>query len=416
MEYFMNKYVNKGEKILFSFLFAITLLCCNVSYSQQICSDTLLFFNAQEKITNSKSGIIHYKLNYVTSEFEVFWDVELYYIKQEDSTKYFYVKQKEDSIISEYVYLNDTLLTIAEYKNEKTFAKRHTTEPFKGNIRHVFTELLDINYLTLFLDYDKVEISDSISTNNQNKIIIGKASSYLEYKNKMDAYYSYEIAINQYNLELIRCFGDVIVYMENDFLHKSSKEFLIEKIELYNYKNQSIEEKIISKYLLLDSIIIQNPQPQTISSLDTIIEIPKYAHDWALPLVGGDTLNSNSINSKIIVLDFYYMSCAPCVLAIRDLVKLDTLFNDTDVSFIGINTIDKDLDRLKQFLVERKINYKNVYGGIDLASKYGFNSFPQILFIDSQTNEIIYHSSGYRSDGYEYYKTLLEKLLENKNL
>ncbi|MDY0315559.1 MAG: TlpA disulfide reductase family protein, partial [Bacteroidales bacterium] len=294
--------------------------------------------------------------------------------------------------------------------------KRHTTEPFKGNIRHVFTELLDINYLTLFLDYDKVEISDSISTNNQNKIIIGKASSYLEYKNKMDAYYSYEIAINQYNLELIRCFGDVIVYMENDFLHKSSKEFLIEKIELYNYKNQSIEEKIISKYLLLDSIIIQNPQPQTISSLDTIIEIPKYAHDWALPLVGGDTLNSNSINSKIIVLDFYYMSCAPCVLAIRDLVKLDTLFNDTDVSFIGINTIDKDLDRLKQFLVERKINYKNVYGGIDLASKYGFNSFPQILFIDSQTNEIIYHSSGYRSDGYEYYKTLLEKLLENKNL
>ncbi|MCK9256154.1 MAG: TlpA family protein disulfide reductase [Bacteroidales bacterium] len=412
----MNKYVNKGEKILFSFLFAITLLCCNVSYSQQICSDTLLFFNAQEKITNSKSGIIHYKLNYVTSEFEVFWDVELYYIKQEDSTKYFYVKQKEDSIISEYVYLNDTLLTIAEYKNEKTFAKRHTTEPFKGNIRHVFTELLDINYLTLFLDYDKVEISDSISTNNQNKIIIGKASSYLEYKNKMDAYYSYEIAINQYNLELIRCFGDVIVYMENDFLHKSSKEFLIEKIELYNYKNQSIEEKIISKYLLLDSIIIQNPQPQTISSLDTIIEIPKYAHDWALPLVGGDTLNSNSINSKIIVLDFYYMSCAPCVLAIRDLVKLDTLFNDTDVSFIGINTIDKDLDRLKQFLVERKINYKNVYGGIDLASKYGFNSFPQILFIDSQTNEIIYHSSGYRSDGYEYYKTLLEKLLENKNL
>ncbi|NLA25221.1 MAG: TlpA family protein disulfide reductase, partial [Bacteroidales bacterium] len=124
---------------------------------------------------------------------------------------------------------------------------------------------------------------------------------------------------------------------------------------------------------------------------------------------------SNTINSKIIVLDFYYTSCGPCILDIRNLVKLDSLFNDSDVCFIGINVADNDISRMQKFLIDRKIKYKNVYEGNDLANKYGFRGFPQILFIDSETNEILHHSTGCRSDGFEYYKNLLEGFLEKEN-
>ena len=384
--------------------------------------DTLLFFNAQQKLDSSRSGLMNYRLNYVTSNFELYWDVELSFIKSDsDEDKiFFYIKQYEDTLVSEYVFYNDTLLTFAEYNNEITHSKRHTNKPFSGNIRRVFTYLIDGQHnLTNFLSYDKVKLSDTVLSPEQSSVIVGEASSYKEDNvNNINAHYNSRIVINKNNNNLVSCFNEVLAYQDGAFFHKASQEYIIDSIFLYREKNKDIEDKIKIKYRELDSIIVPNIKEEKVSlKKDTLIEIPKYAYEWELPLVNGGTLSSKVINSKILVLDFYYMGCAPCIMAIPDLIRLDSLYNEKDVTFVGVNAVDKDLITINKFLEDKNIKYKNVINGNTLSDKYGFNSFPRILFIDTKTNEILYHFAGYRSDGFDHYKKLLDELLDkiNKN-
>ncbi|NLA24729.1 MAG: hypothetical protein GX879_07160, partial [Bacteroidales bacterium] len=343
----MNHRITLSRNIR-NILFLIAVCFNNVLYSQQLSPDTLIFYNAQEKITSSESGKVNFKLNYVTTNSELYWDVEFYYLKLEDDTKYFYISQKDDSITNRYAYYNDTALLISESNNgnyrEPYFSKRYIKEPFSGNIRKTIFEVIDGNALTLFLNYDDIELFDSICTINGNEIIVGKASSVRKEKYffyDLENYYKYEVALNKNDNKLIRRVGEVTMYEDTEdkeLFYKSYKEFIIDTMEVYNFKNPSIKDKVISEYLFMDSIISQQNLPEITNTVDTVQkEIPKHAYPWALPLIGGDTLHSNTINSKIIVLDFYYTSCGPCILDIRNLVKLDSLFNDSDVCFIGIN-------------------------------------------------------------------------------
>lgn len=414
MACYMNSHIKDGVIRIYSILsFLILLVLNNNIFAQNIEGDTLCFYKAQEKLDNCKSGIINYKLNYVTSNFELYWDVEFYFIRNNNKL-FFYVKQIEDTMVSEYVFYNDTILIFAEYDNNTTYFKEYTNNPFNGNIRRVFTYLLDEHNLTNFISYDQVKLFDTISPPSNDSIIIGLASESTK-ANGLDGYYNSKIVLNKNNFNLISCFNEVVAYKDSSLFHKSYKEYVIDTISLYYDKNQDIAFLISSKYDELNKIIMPYLAfEKEVNIESTKEEIPKYAYEWRLPQVNGDTLYSDSINSKILVVDFYYMSCAPCILAINDLIKLDSLYNENEVTFIGANVVDNDISKINTFLQKKNVKYRNIVNAKSLSDKYGFHSFPQILFIDTETNEILYHFSGYRSDEFEYYKDILRKLLDER--
>lgn len=409
--------INKGVIYNYSFILLVLFMFCKTTHSQDEKMDTIAFINVQNEIINCSSGMMNYKLNYVTTSFELHWDVELYFTKYDENTTYFYVKQIEDSIISEYVYLNDTLLVFANYENIIYSSKTHTQKPFSGNIRRVFTYLLDEHDLTNFMAYEYVNYYDTIMPSGV-QAIVGEAYEVSE-ANGMDNKYYSKIKINTNNNSLLSCFNAVETYTDSVLFYSGIKEYIINSITLYTEEDLEVGKLINLKYSELDSLIFakelekDTTKNNNVIKKDSSIVIPEFAFDWELPLINGDTLSSRSIKSKIIVLDFYYMSCAPCIMAIHDLVKLDSLYNDKEVMFIGVNILDKDLLKLRNFLQEKKIQYPNVINGSELSNKYGFNSFPQTLIIDSETNKLLYHVSGYRSDSYKHYKKLLDQSLSN---
>ncbi len=383
-------------------------------FSQTGSNDTLWFSEAQKKITTSTSGTMNYTLNYVTSNLELHWNVNLVFAKDENNNIFFYVKQSEDSVISEYVYYKDTLLIFANYKGELYSSKKHTTEAFKGNIRRNFFYLLDEQDLTRFFAYDNVVFYDTVIPPNKNAVVC-KASAIVNESNAKSHYNSL-ITVNKNNYDIISSYSRIVTYLDGDLFYEGYKEYLIDSIALFNDINKDICSYISQKYNLLDHKIISATSTEEVTenenkSADSSQTVPKYAYSWTLPQITGDSIRYTDIKSKLLVLDFYFTTCAPCILSLRDMVKLDSLYDDIDVSFVAVNALDKDKSKIEKFLHDRKITLTNVIEGAELSEKYGFSGFPQLLIIDTEKNEIIYHCQGYRSDGFEFYKSLLDEYL-----
>jgi len=136
--------------------------------------------------------------------------------------------------------------------------------------------------------------------------------------------------------------------------------------------------------------------PQTLQK-DTLFFMP----EWKFPLLSGDTIYSNSINSRFLFIDMWYVSCHPCRLAMLELSSIDTLYDESLLKIVSINVTDKDTDRISK--VVKNLNLKC---DVVCAYNHGYNfwmskemgecqGYPQLYLIDMNTKQVIWHSCGY---------------------
>ena len=98
-------------------------------------------------------------------------------------------------------------------------------------------------------------------------------------------------------------------------------------------------------------------------------------------------LNLDSFKGKIVVLDFWYLSCMPCRTVMPILEKLQKKFGKERVVVIGINVKDTDAMDIVRFLDDRKLSYSQFYQvGQLLASDYKLQAFPTTLVLDKKGN------------------------------
>ncbi len=393
-----------------------------LSFSQNQSTDSSSFLVIQKNIDESTSGVIDFNLKYKTyiieshpdNAFE--WDINMYFTKIDSSKINFYLNVTKDSSNYEYAYFGDTILLLNKSKN--IYQKKYTTEIMDGYVPFIIN-VLKTDYAD-FLTYDSVMLRDTTFVHNKRQGIIGEATTK---ENSIIQNLNLEVIVNQTiktvisNKQLISFFKETILHQGESFFYKDILNYAINTFSTHKDKKQynDIEKFIENQYNKLDNTITPNiklePEEEPIKSEPIKVEVPEHAHDWKLPLINGDTLNSKNINAKILVLDFYYMSCAPCIMAINDLVRLDSLYNNNDVQFIGANVYDKDTDKIKAFIKDKRIEYPNVINANILANRYGFIGYPQLLFINTKTNKIFHYSDGYTLNGYEHYKTIIDKEL-----
>jgi peroxiredoxin len=113
----------------------------------------------------------------------------------------------------------------------------------------------------------------------------------------------------------------------------------------------------------------------------------------------------NNQKGKIIVMDFFYMSCMPCIKAIPELVKLKENYGDRGVMVIGINSVDtgkNKTDRLAEFIRLNHINYPIILPHSKTDSLYNISSYPTLYIISSEGN-IVFSGTGYSKN---FYSTL----------
>jgi thiol-disulfide isomerase/thioredoxin len=138
----------------------------------------------------------------------------------------------------------------------------------------------------------------------------------------------------------------------------------------------------------------------------TLIKAASPAPFWELPLVvGPGKLSLEQLKGKVVLLEFWFKNCGPCIAAVPELNGLRNKYNGLPFELIGINAEDTKKDAL-WFVEKRKVSYTTVYEGNETAKIYGISGYPTTVLLDK--NGIVLYAGGFD-------KERIENLI-NKNL
>jgi peroxiredoxin len=115
------------------------------------------------------------------------------------------------------------------------------------------------------------------------------------------------------------------------------------------------------------------------------------AEDFTTEDINGNTIKLSDLKGKIVVINFWFSHCQPCVAEMPELNKLVEKYKSKDIVFISITFDDKE--KVEKFLSNTKFNYTPIVGAMTIIQKYNVNSFPSNLIIDKK-GEIIYRKIG----------------------
>jgi thiol-disulfide isomerase/thioredoxin len=100
---------------------------------------------------------------------------------------------------------------------------------------------------------------------------------------------------------------------------------------------------------------------------------------------------------SIVILDFFYTSCGPCIAAIPHLKELDSLYKNKGVAVMGINPMKNDIPRLGRFVKYHGINYPILLVENEVARKqFGISGYPTLLII--KNNRVVFIQEGFSKE------------------
>jgi thiol-disulfide isomerase/thioredoxin len=196
--------------------------------------------------------------------------------------------------------------------------------------------------------------------------------------------------INKQDYIPIQYSTSIDLVMNNDTMYQFEKNVL-KKYELNNFKDETqLELSSIPSYINLKDFK-PHKSPELLPK-DTI------APKWSLISLKDKTVNLSDYKGELVLIDFFYKSCYPCMLALPALQNLHEKYNDKGLKIIGIDPYDtKEKDDIDNFLAKRGVTYTVLLGGKDVAKEYHVSGYPTIYLIDKE-GKIIFTQVGYGED------------------
>lgn len=116
--------------------------------------------------------------------------------------------------------------------------------------------------------------------------------------------------------------------------------------------------------------------------------------DINLKLNNDKTVKISDFKGKVVLLDFWYRSCFPCLKAIPDLIKLQEEFKD-DLVIIGINDID-DQEDVTGYFEYKGVNYFSTYKtDKNISKSLKIITFPTTIIFNKQ-GEVVQTEIGFQ--------------------
>lgn len=180
-------------------------------------------------------------------------------------------------------------------------------------------------------------------------------------------------------------------------LRLGSKEAENSLKEIYRLRNESIEgfETYLSQAL------------KTQRSAGS--EAKKSAPDFEVKTLEGKPLKLLALKDKVVVLNFWFVGCAPCRVEMPGLNTLTEEFQDEDVVFIAF-ALD-NAEALREFLKEKEFTYQIVPDAGKIAALYGVKVYPTHVIINKK-GEIEFMLTGGSEDRHEQLRPLIKNLLQ----
>lgn len=379
------------KKAIYSILFLTTLNINSQESNIQILQNTIIKLNNIESVFyTSRFEGNESKVTYVHSEDSIFFlfansnknETPKYYIKNKDSELIFDGKNHIQSMVNEKVIVtggsrnpnNPLLLTLFPIRellpqlinNENVVIERKDDISFNGQIN--FT--IDFSLKNSAIDWEQLKINsfDKVDTKYNTYTIIINKSNYLPSK----------------------------IIMPNGPTGSMSRT--IENIN-FNYK---FDEKIWTGELLpknyarisLQEYFKQMEEKMTLQSKDGLSR--QKLEEWKLPNLKTDELvDFSQFKGKVVLLEFWFKYCGPCVKAVPELNKLSQKYKNDAFLLYGVEfREDFPKTNLQEYVSKIKIEYPVLYKGKELANKYSVQAAPTFMILDKKGN-IIYLESGF---------------------
>ena len=123
---------------------------------------------------------------------------------------------------------------------------------------------------------------------------------------------------------------------------------------------------------------------------------------------------SDYIGKNVIIVDFWYTHCPPCVRAIPALKKLYKEKKEAGLKIFGLNSVDnqpRSLKYLDKFLAKRDVNYDIVMIQPDVDLRYKIKFYPTLYIID-KTGKIAFAEIGYNEAKFNKIKVKIDELVQ----
>ena len=127
--------------------------------------------------------------------------------------------------------------------------------------------------------------------------------------------------------------------------------------------------------------------------------------------IQGKTYNSKELEGKVVVLNFWFVACAPCVKEIPELNQIvDKYKQRSDIIFLAL-ALDKK-EEIVDFISKTPFYYQLIPDTKELVqSIYKVGMFPTHLVLN-KAGEVAFHTSGYNPSTVKYIDSTIQVLLK----
>ena len=137
--------------------------------------------------------------------------------------------------------------------------------------------------------------------------------------------------------------------------------------------------------------------------------VGKYAQHFDVTDINGNKYSLEELKGKIIVMNFWFVECKPCIMEMPDLNKLVEKYKEKEVVFLGFAT--NKTPKLNSFLSKKEFKYNIIPESKDVINSYEVTSYPTHIIID-KTSKIVFSTSGLGPNTVSDLENEIEKLLE----
>ena len=164
---------------------------------------------------------------------------------------------------------------------------------------------------------------------------------------------------------------------------------VISEEEFQSFKGNYTFHKVIrSKTGGKDTIVISPPTSETLAAeakrkRDFEAQVGQPAKAFSATDIHGNSYSSTELKDKVIVLNFWFVACTPCI---KEMPQLNELVNQygkrDDIVFLGLSTDTEEL--LGKFLAKREFKYEIFAKSKHIAESYLVAAYPTSFVIDKK--------------------------------
>ncbi|WP_042479578.1 TlpA family protein disulfide reductase [Solitalea canadensis] len=153
---------------------------------------------------------------------------------------------------------------------------------------------------------------------------------------------------------------------------------------------------------------------QTLSTPNPFFKHGENVPNEKFTTIDGQELSFEQLKGKVIVVNVWFTTCAPCLKEMPELNELVEEYKSNEkVVFLAFSTDNKQT--VERFLTRRSFNYKHIAGVGDMLEKLELGTFPTNLVITPE-GKTMFIAGGYFPTIKQILKYMIDKSLDINDL